>query len=82
MSKNQRTVFAGPDAPAAPSPSRRGWVVGAGVAGAAALAAHALRTGASVVEPVAAAGTPKAGAEGDGYRLTDHVRRYYETTKA
>jgi hypothetical protein len=82
MSKNQRTVSAGPDAEAAPSPSRRGWVVGVGVAGAAALAAHALRTGASAAEPIAAAAAPKAGAENDGYRLTDHVRRYYETTKA
>ena len=82
MSKNQRTVPAGPVAQVAPSPSRRGWVVGAGVAGAAALAAHALRTGASAAVPVAGAAASKAVVEGDGYRLTDHVRRYYETTKA
>ena len=82
MSKNQRTVLAGPAPQAAPSPSRRGWVVGAGVAGAAALAAHALHRGAPAAEPVAAAGAPKTAVGNDGYRLTDHVRRYYETTKA
>ena len=68
----------------APSPStpvgRRGLVVGAGIAGAAAVAAHALHRGV-VAAPVTT--TAKAApAEGEGYRLTPHVRRYYETTKA
>ena len=52
-------------APSAGDPSprlgRRGLLLGAGVAGAAAA---------------------PAAAEGTGYRLTPHVLRYYETTKA
>ena len=68
----------------APSPStpvgRRGLVVGAGIAGAAAVAAHALHRGVAAA-PVTT--TAKAApVEGEGYRLTPHVRRYYETTKA
>jgi hypothetical protein len=58
---------------------RRNLVVGAGVAGAAAVAAYSLRTGgvAAPALPVAAA-TPEAG---DGYQLSQHVLRYYETAK-
>ena len=71
-------------APASPSSpvGRRGLVVGAGVAGAAAVAAHALHRGV-VAPPVATTAkvAPVEG-EGEGYRLTAHVRRYYETTKA
>jgi hypothetical protein len=68
-----------PEAPA--KPARRGLVVGAGVAGAAALAAHALHRGLAQPAPVAVAGATGAPAA-EGYRLTEHVRRYYETTKA
>jgi len=68
------------DAPeATPAPlGRRGFVVGAGVAGAAAVAAHALHRGAADAPLAAAEALPEAG----GYRLTPHVLRYYETTKA
>lgn len=59
---------------------RRGLVLGAGVAGVAAVAAHALHRGALEL-PVAAAAKP-ASVQGEGYQLTEHVRRYYETTKA
>ena len=60
---------------------RRRLLVGAGVAGAAAVAAHVAHRAA--VE-VPADGAPKAAdaAAGEGYRLTPHIRRYYETTKA
>ncbi|MEP7058487.1 MAG: formate dehydrogenase [Caldimonas sp.] len=59
---------------------RRGLVVGVGVAGAAAVAAHALHR-AAVDAPVAP--VAKTGAiDGEGYRLTPHVLQYYETTKA
>ena len=65
----------------APRTGRRQLVVGAGVAaGAAALAAATLASRGTA--PAAAA---KAGAEskqGEGYRLTDHVLRYYETTRS
>jgi hypothetical protein len=62
----------------APRLGRRGLLLGAGVAGAAAVAAGGLHR-AVVAEATAAA---PAAAEGQGYRLTPHVLRYYETTKA
>jgi hypothetical protein len=57
---------------------RRGFLLALGVggAGAAALAARSL----SGVAPNATA-TPKDAANGAGYQTTDHVKRYYETTK-
>ncbi|HZT56885.1 MAG TPA: hypothetical protein VFA35_11705, partial [Burkholderiaceae bacterium] len=61
-----------------PRVARRGLLVGAGVAGAAAVAAGGLHR-AMLAEVGAAA---PAAAEGAGYRLTPHVLRYYETTKA
>ena len=69
---------AAPEARSAPL-GRRSLVVGAGVAGAAAVAAHALHR-AAVDVPLVNAG--KAAPQGEGYRLTPHVLRYYETTKA
>jgi hypothetical protein len=63
----------------APVRARRGFLFGAGAAGAAA----AVAAGAAAVAPVAPAAAPVA-AVGDeatrGYRLTEHVRRYYRTT--
>ena len=59
---------------------RRGVVIGFGVAGVAAGAARALHRGA-VQAPLATA-AKAASVEGEGYRLTPHVWRYYETTKA
>ena len=58
---------------------RRRLVVGAGVAAGAALAATALQRKAGTEAPVEAADTAAPPAQ--GYRLTDHVRRYYETTR-
>ena len=57
---------------------RRGFLLalGAGGVGAAAMAARALPGAA----PAATSGAAEA-ASGDGYRLTDHVKRYYQTTK-
>ena len=77
-------LFRSPRAGSNPSTSdpgigRRGLVAGAGIAGVAAVAATALqgaRSEAPAVGADAAAGPP-----GDGYRLSDHVLRYYETTK-
>jgi hypothetical protein len=63
----------------APRLGRRGLLLGAGVAGAAAVAAGGLhRAVVAEAGPVAA----PAAAEGTGYRLTPHVLRYYETTQA
>ena len=58
---------------------RRGFLLALslGGAGAAALAARSL-TG---VAPNATATPNDAAVKGAGYRTTDHVKRYYETTK-
>lgn len=61
-------------------PDRRAVVVGAGVAGTAAVAAHALQR--AGVDAPAQPSASVASTEGAGYRLTPHVRRYYETTRA
>jgi len=67
-------------AAAEPDAGRRGLVAGAGVAAAAALAAAALHRRA-IEAPDPAAAKPKA-ASGDGYQLTDHVLRYYQTARS
>ncbi len=58
--------------------TRRGWLLGAGAATAAAAAAVALPRGAPAPSLAAAAPEPDSK---DGYRLTAHVLRYYETAK-
>lgn len=66
-----------------PSPAkidRRRVVAGATVAGAAAVAAGLLHRGA--VTPAVADASPTLPEQGDGYRLTPHVLRYYETTRS
>lgn len=60
-----------------PSLSRRTVFAGAGVAGAAA-AAVAVLPG---VMPQPEAATATTAAPSEGYRLTAHIQRYYETTK-
>ena len=62
-----------------PRTGRRRLVVGAGVAAGAALAAAALQRKPETAVPAAAA--ESSAAPEQGYRLTDHVRRYYETTR-
>lgn len=66
--------------PEAPNASaRRGFLLGAGLAGAAGAAAVATR-GAAVQGPPARE-KPKLDARGGGgYHLSDHVRRYYRST--
>lgn len=62
-----------------PKPSRRGFMLGAAVAGAATAAVVTLPKvqdeGTAQAEP-----TPPAPANGGGYRVTEHVKRYYKTT--
>ena len=62
-------------------PRRRQLVVGAGVATAAALAAAAVLKRPVERPAGVVAGEPDA-AQGQGYRLTDHVLRYYQTTRS
>ena len=59
---------------------RRGLVVGAGVAGVAAVAAQVLHRGAVEAPIAVAAKAPLA--KGEGYQVTPHVLRYYETAKS
>lgn len=59
---------------------RRGLVIGAGVAAGAALAAVVARRQNADEAPVASAGP--ASAQPDGYRETEHVLRYYQTTRS
>ena len=63
--------------------SRRNLLVGAGVAGVAAIAVKALPGAAPEALATAAARAAKVAPDtGGGYQLTAHVRRYYETTQA
>ncbi|MEP6997499.1 MAG: formate dehydrogenase [Betaproteobacteria bacterium] len=82
MRKTQRSDRLNPAAPAtnaAPGTNlkRRGFLLalGAGGAGAAAIAAQKISR---TIEP---AGTAAAPADGKGYSVTEHVRRYYRTMK-
>jgi TAT (twin-arginine translocation) pathway signal sequence len=59
-------------------PSRRGFMLGAAVAGAATAAVVTLPKQPDA-EPTATEAPPKP-ERGGGYRLTDHVRQYYKTT--
>jgi len=78
-------IFNSKEAAALADPSsarlgRRGLVVGSGVASAAALAAAVLHRPTAATPAVAA--VKPAREAGDGYRETQHVLRYYETTRA
>ncbi|MCV2366844.1 formate dehydrogenase [Roseateles oligotrophus] len=68
--------------PVLPDPAikRRGWLLGLGAAGAAAVVAKALPVAAVAEAEVAVAAvvTPDAG----GYQLSPHVLRYYETARS
>ena len=81
QSRGSLPASAPSSSPASEPVGRRRLLVGAGVAGAAAVAAHVAHQ-ATVETPVATAPSARDQAEGQGYRLTPHVRRYYETTKA
>ena len=59
---------------------RRRLVVGASVAAGAAVAAVALHRQVATGGPAVASDTRET--PDQGYRLTDHVRRYYETTRS
>ncbi|MBC5781814.1 twin-arginine translocation signal domain-containing protein [Ramlibacter sp. USB13] len=61
-------------------PSRRGFVLGAAVAGAATAAVATLPKTVTPELPVAET-TPPAPANGGGYRVSEHVKRYYKTTQ-
>lgn len=56
---------------------RRGFLMGAGLAGAAGAAAVATRGGAA--QATTAGAEPRARERGGGYHVTEHVRRYYRS---
>ena len=60
-------------------PSSRGFMLGAAVAGAATAAVVTLPKTPSTEIPVTET-APPAPANGGGYRVTEHVKRYYKTT--
>lgn len=67
------------DTPTTPStPSRRGFFMGAAAAGAAAAAVTALP---GLEAPAADNTLPPAPENGGGYSLSEHVKRYYQTTR-
>lgn len=61
---------------------RRGLLAGAGVAGAVALTAKVLPGATPEVAAPVAAVAKKPPEPRTGYRLSDHVRRYYDTTRS
>ena len=63
-----------------PKPSRRGFFFGAAATGAAAAAAMALPGMKPAPEAVIAPPRP-APEKGGGYSLSEHVQRYYKTTR-
>lgn len=60
-------------------PRRRGFMLGAAVAGAATAAVVTLPKVGDTL-PLAGEKAPPAPENGGGYRVTDHVKRYYKTT--
>ena len=60
-------------------PSRRGFMMGAAIAGAATAAVVTLPK-TDTPEAPAAGKNPPAPEKGGGYRVTEHVKRYYKTT--
>ena len=63
-----------------PKPSRRGFFLGAAATGAATAAVMAL-PGIKTAPEVALAPPRSAPEKGGGYSLSEHVQRYYKTTR-
>ena len=68
--------------PVAAKPSRRGFFLGAASAGAAVTAVAVLPRMAADSAAAADATPQPAPEKGGGYRLSEHVRRYYRSTSA
>lgn len=60
-------------------PSRRGFMIGAAVAGAATATVVGI-TQTPAAGDAASADTPPPPERGGGYRLSEHVKQYYKTT--
>lgn len=68
-----------PESQTKPKPSRRGFMLGAAVAGAATAAVVTLPQISPSETPVADR-DPAPPKNGGGYRVTEHVKQYYKTT--
>ena len=66
------------DSPAATPLKRRGLLIGAGAAGAVAIAAKVMPGAADAVEQAVVPATPNPSG---GYQLTAHVQQYYDTAR-
>ena len=65
--------------PGPAKPARRGFMLGAAIAGAAGAAVVALKPDPQAAEASAPEAAPPP-ERGGGYRLSDHVKHYYKTT--
>jgi len=74
--------YRSPESAAKPpvAPGRRGLLLGSGVVAAAGVAAAVGARALQSAAPEAVAAKPKDDTQ-DGYRLSQHVLRYYETTR-
>jgi hypothetical protein len=73
----RRIDMTDPKAPLA----RRGLIAGAGAVGAIAAVASVVRPQPAPAAGAAASEPSQADAASPGYRLTEHIRRYYATTR-
>jgi nitrous oxide reductase len=78
--KHQSRVPGPKSAAGAPPLQRRGMLLGTGVAAIAGVAAAVTARTLPATEPTPAAAVPKD-TSAEGYRLTQHVLRYYETAR-
>jgi hypothetical protein len=62
-------------------PSRRGFMMGAAVAGAATAAVVTVTRNPGSVPLASEEKAPPAPANGGGYRVSEHVKRYYKSTQ-
>lgn len=62
-------------------PSRRGFVLGAAVAGAAAAAVATLPATQPTAPQAGPEPVPTPPANGGGYRVSEHIQRYYKTAR-
>ncbi|WP_310383831.1 formate dehydrogenase [Roseateles sp.] len=83
MSMSRPQVTEKMDGTASTAPlKRRGWLLGLGAAGAAAVVAKAMPLGVVEEQVVAVAETVAPEASAGGYQLSPHVLRYYETARS
>jgi len=66
--------------PSSPQMNRRRWFAGAGTVGAVAAVAAVVPV-ATVTSSDTPAATPNKPSRGGGYTMSEHIKRYYQTTR-